>query len=77
MITDYHWYYDRASSTLYFPDGTEATTLSAGSGEPVKEAQEWAIGIVGDVGLGNLTDEQMMWLLSITMEMVVFGTPPN
>lgn len=73
-MTAYHWNFDPNTGTLYFPDGTEATTLGE-TDNYTEAAQNWAIGIVSEVGLSNLSDEQMMWLLSVTMEMITIGPP--
>jgi hypothetical protein len=70
-----HWYLNPSSGDLYFPDESHATNL--GEDATVDDAQEWSLTIVDDVGLANLTDQQMMWLLAMTMEQVTLGPPPS
>ena len=71
------WWYDPATGELFYPDGTVATTLDAETATMPTDAQLWAVGLVQEIGMANVTDEQMMWLLSITAGLVGIGRPPS
>lgn len=74
-MSQYHWYYDPDTGDLYYPDGSQATHLGD-TPTPIYDAQVWAIGVVDQVGLSNLTNQQMMWLLAMNMGLVSYGPPP-
>lgn len=70
------WYIDPSTGDLYFPNGNHAADLGD-TETPIKDAKEWTLNIVSSVGLKNLTDEQMIWLLAMTMDQYVIGPPPS
>jgi len=68
------WFYDPETGDLYYPDETQADNIGTDADIP-RDAQLWAIGIVEDIGLANLTDDQMMWLLSMIAGIINKGPP--
>lgn len=70
------WYLDRETGDLYAPDGSHMTNLGDGPYTIPDDAQSWAYDIVRDVGIGNLTTDQLFWLFEVAGGDVELGTPP-
>jgi hypothetical protein len=49
------WHFNPSTGELWYPNGDPATTLTRD--DPTKDdAKQWALSIVSDVGLANLSD---------------------
>jgi len=69
------WHLDRETGDVYSPDGN----VRGNAGEPPytlpQDAQDVAYPIIRDVGLANLTEEQLIWVFEVAGGDVEFGTP--
>jgi len=69
------WLLDPETGDLYYPDGDLAGNLGDGPYTVPEDAQDWAYPLVKEIGIANLTDEQMLHLFEISAGDVGLGTP--
>lgn len=69
------WYLDPDTGDLYAPDGSQITNLGDPPYAIPGDPQEWAYALVKDVGIDNLTTEQLFWLFEVAGGEVEYGTP--
>lgn len=69
------WYLDPETGDVYSPDGTVRGNAGDAPYQIPQDAQDVAYLIVQEVGIGNLTDQQLIWLFEVAGGDVKFGTP--
>lgn len=71
------WYLDSETGDLYYPNGDVADNLGDGPFTLPDDVQDWAYPLVKEIGIVNLTDEQMLFLFEAAGGEVKFGIPPE